>query len=106
MASGDFRNRPDSDTNALDVADFLTRLSALLERRGHEAGTTARRLGLAPLTLDVEGETFTLVPQDDGLDLRKRGSDVLVVATDHDGFADLVEDATSTFGLEMTGRAE
>lgn len=106
MVSVDFRTRADGDTGALDATDFLVRLATLLERRGRETGTTARKLGLAPLTLDVEGETFTLWPQDHGLELRTSGADELVVAMDQRGLSDLVEDAASTFGLEMTGRAE
>jgi hypothetical protein len=106
MASVDFRTRPDSDTTALDATDFLERVSALLELRGQEAGTTARRLGLAPLTFDVEGEMFTLFPHDHALELRRDGPEELVVVTDQRGLSDLVEDAASTFGLEMTGRAD
>jgi hypothetical protein len=84
----------------------LERVPSLLARRGHEAGTNARTLGLAPLTLDVGGETLTLSPQDHGLELRNSGGGELVVAIDQQGLSDLVEDAASTFGLEMTGRAE
>jgi hypothetical protein len=105
MATVDFRTRADTDTNVLDVSDFLERLSLHLERRGHEAGTTARTLGLTPLTLDIEGEMFTLFPQDHAMELRGGGGE-LVVAIDQRGLSDLVEDAASTFGLEMTGRAE
>jgi hypothetical protein len=40
------------------------------------------------------------------MELRRIDAGELVVATDTRGLSDLVEDAASTFGLEMTGRAE
>ena len=74
--------------------------------RGVDAGRSAIRLGLCPLTLDVEGELLTLEPTTDGLRARRAGDDTLVVALDRKAFSELVQDAASTFALQMTGRAD
>lgn len=82
-------------------------LPPLLEAHGEIAGADATRLGLTPLTLDVEGEPLTFAATDDGrLDVRRGAGDVLVVAVDRDAFSDLMQDVSSTFGLVLAGRME
>jgi hypothetical protein len=110
MTTVDFRTRLDGDVGVLEPTEFLeVRAPALLEERGRPAGIAAARLGLVPLTLDVEGFPMTLVPRDGGLVVQPGGDetadDALVVDLDRKAFADLVEDAASAFGLQMTGRA-
>jgi hypothetical protein len=108
MSSVDLRTRFDGDAVALDPTGFLDEhVPALLDARGAAAGAGAARLGLPPLTLDVEGEQVTFEAGDDErLDVRGGGADVLVVALDRAAFSDLVQDVSSTFALQFTGRAD
>jgi hypothetical protein len=107
MTTVDRRSRFENDAVELDPGTFLNELvPGLLDAHGAEAGRGATRLGLAPLTLDVEGELLTFTPQVDRLRLQHRAGDALVVALDRHAFSDLVQDEASTFGLQMTGRAE
>ncbi len=107
MTTVDFRTRLDGDVDLVDPTEFLEeRVPSLLEERGRGAGVAATRLELAPLTLDVDGQQMTLVPNDGGLELRRGGGGALVVALDPHGFSELVQDVASTFGLQLTGRAE
>jgi hypothetical protein len=107
MTTVDFRSRFEGDTVDLDVDTFLDdELPAALDSRGVEAGRAATRLGLAPLTLAVEGETLTIAVDDDERLAARRGSaGVVVVALDRAAFSDLVQDVASTFGTHMMGRA-
>jgi hypothetical protein len=108
MTTVDFRSRFEGDNVALDPDSFLEdHLPALLDGQRVGAGRAAARLGLAPLTLDVEGEQLTFVADNnERLDARRGNADVLVVALDRDAFADLMQDMASTFGVHMTGRAD
>jgi hypothetical protein len=109
MTTVDFRTRFEGDVALLDPDGFLQdRIPSCLDARGSRAGQAATELGLTPLTLDVEGQQLTLVPDREGLEVRqaKGGHVELVVATDRQGFSDLMQDVASTFGLQMTGRAE
>jgi hypothetical protein len=107
MTTLDFRTRFEGEAVTLDPGTFVDETVAdLLDSRGVEAGCAAVRLDLAPLTLDVEGERITMETDSDGLTIRHGGDDALVVALDRQAFSDLMQDAASTFGLQMTGRAE
>ncbi len=108
MVTVDLRTRYQGDTIALEPGVFFEeRLPALLDANGAAAGGGARRLGLAPLTLDVAGEQLTfMVGADDRIGARRGGGDALVVALDGAAFSDLMQDVASTFGLQLTGRAE
>jgi hypothetical protein len=109
MVTVDFRSRFEGEATPLSPEDFAeNRVGELLDAHGTEAGRAAVRLGLAPLTLSVGGEPLTFEPDVDGLVVGHGGSggDALVVLLDRQGFSDLVQDAASTFALQMTGRAE
>ncbi len=107
MTTLDFRTRFEGEAITLDPGTFVDETVAdLLASRGVEAGRAAVRLDLAPLTLDVEDERITLEPDSEGLTIRHGGHDALVVVLDRQAFSDLIQDAASTFGLQMTGRAE
>jgi hypothetical protein len=108
MVTVDRRTRFESDRVSLEPGDFLgEQFLALLDARAHEAGRGAIRLGLVPLTLDVDGETLTFSVRDEQLTVSPGAADAaLVVALDRAAFSDLMQDAASTFGLNMTGRAE
>ena len=66
----------------------------------------AARLGLAPLTFDVEDERITLEIGADRLVIRHGEGGAVVVELDREAFSDLVQDVASTFALQMTGRAD
>jgi len=108
MVTVDRRTRFEGDTVRLDPSTFVAeQVPSLLDLRGDAAGEGAVRLGLVPLTLDVEGEQLTFTVDDRSrLDVRPGGDDALVVALDQDAFSDLVQDVASTFGVQMTGRAQ
>jgi hypothetical protein len=62
---------------------------------------------LPSLTFDVDGEELTLdVAGDRVAAHRGSAADSLVVALDAMAFSDLMQDVVSTFGVQMTGRAE
>ena len=108
MATVDFRSRFEGDNVALDPRAFLeAQLPPLLEARGAEAGRGAARLGLAPLTFDVEGEQFTFAVADNRLVVRHGSvNDSLIIGLDRAAFSDLMQDVASTFGVQMTGRVD
>jgi hypothetical protein len=107
MITVDTRTRFRGDVVALDPVVFVDEHAAgLLDANGAAAGRAAARNGLAPLTLDVEGELITLVPDERALRLTRRSDDAVVVALDRAGFSDLMQDTASTFGLQLTGRAQ
>lgn len=108
MATVDLRTRHQGDVIALDPNTFLDEhLPPLLEAHGPGAGADANRLGLVPLTLDVEGEQLTFaVADDDRLEVRRGTGDALVVAIDRTAFSDLMQDVSSTFGLQLADRIE
>jgi Phytanoyl-CoA dioxygenase (PhyH) len=97
----------DDDVVLLEPAEYFGEaVPTFLEERGTEAGRAAARLQLVPLTLDVDGQAVTLAPFHDRLELRQGGLDAVVVALDRAAFSDLMQDAASTFALQMTGRAD
>jgi hypothetical protein len=107
MITVDFRRRFDNDAISLDPGMFLDEhIAALPDGRRNEAGRAATRLGLPPLTLDVEGEPLTFVADDERLAVRRGTHDALVVALDQCAFSDLMQDVASTFGVHMSGRAD
>jgi hypothetical protein len=108
MTTVDQRTRFQGDAVALDPTTFLTEyVPAAVDANGPLAGLGAGRLGLPPLTLDVEGEALTFAVGDDGrMDVRRGSADELVVALDRAAFSDLVQDLATTFGLQLPGRVE
>ncbi len=107
MTTVDFRTRSDGAAHQVDAGTFVQeQKAALAGSRGGDAGQAATRLGLVPLTFDVDGTRFTLVIDDGVLQVRPGGGEHLVVALDAAAFSDLVGDVVSTFGLTMLGRAE
>ena len=83
MVSIDFRTRQAGDEVVLEPSAFLDEHAAALpDEHAVQAGRAARRLGLVPLTLDVEDEQLTLVPGDNRLLIRPGADDALVVRLD------------------------
>ena len=107
MSSVDFRTRYDGDAEDLDPTEFVElRLAPLLEANGTEAGRGASRLGLVPLTLDIDGELLTFAVDDDRLAVTRGRGEGLDIRVDKAAFSDLMQDVASTFGLHLAGRAE
>jgi Phytanoyl-CoA dioxygenase (PhyH) len=107
MTTVDFRTRADGEVLSLDPRTFVDdQVADLLDSRGAEAGRSSLRLGLLPLSLDIDGEQFTFVPSDGALTVRHGVGESLVAALDPLALSELVNDAVSTFGLVMSGRAD
>ncbi len=107
MITVDTRSRFVNDAVSLDPVTFVDEhVPALPEARGVDAGRGAARLGLAPLTLNVEGEPLTFCVEGERLVVERKADDALVVGLDRAAFSDLVQDVASTFGLQMSGRAK
>jgi len=103
----DSRTRFEGDDIELDLHDFLdSQLPPLLEANGPEAAGSAALLGLEPLTLDVDGEVFTLEPRVDRIEVLRTSGNGTAVRLDRAAFSDLVQDVVSTFGVCMLGRAD
>jgi len=107
MVTVDRRSRFEGDEVALEPSTFVEGLKPILDARGADAGRAAARLGLVPLTLDVEGDRVTFTFDGDRLDVRHGdGDDSLVVALERAAFSDLMQDVASAFGIQMVGRAD
>lgn len=106
MGSVDFRTRYRNDQESLDVDGFFAAwLPSRLDANGVAAGRYATRLGLPPLTLDVDGTPVTLAVDGDRLVVRRARGDALGVAMSSLTFSDLVQDVVSTFGAQISARA-
>src|SRR5215813_14274269 len=82
MVSVDFRTRFEGDAVDLDPRSFLDdALAEALDARGESAGRAAVRLGLKPLTLLVDGDALTFVP-DDRLAIQRAPGDAETVDLD------------------------
>ncbi len=109
MPTVDFRTRFEGDHIDLEPDDFVeNRLPLLIDANGGEAGRGGTHLDLTPLTFDIGGDLFTFQIEDERLTVHPGGGpdNALVVAVDVGAFSDLMQDVSSTFGLEMGGRAQ
>lgn len=106
MGALDRRTRFEGDAISLEPAAFFEKeLAQLLAGPRADAGRSVTRLGLPPLTLDVEGDVRTLAPKGELLLAEEGGRGSLVVALDGAAFSDLMQDEASTFALVTAGRA-
>jgi hypothetical protein len=97
MVTVDFRTRFEGDQIALDPAAFVeSYVPPLLASHAEAAARAATRLGLAPLTLMVDGEPLTFAVGDGRLTVERVAGDAVVVALRQEAFSDLVQDVVST----------
>ncbi len=107
MVSLDARTRPDVETEPLDVGRFIAdELPERLAETGHLAARGQAALGLADLAFSVDGHELVLTSVDGRLVARPGGAAdaPLQAVLDTAAFSELMADAVSTFGLQMTGR--
>lgn len=102
----DTRSRPVGASGPADAATFWTGdWREALDRHGERAADDARRLGVPPLTITVDGDPWTLRPGDRGLAVEPGRSAELEIALAGDAFADLVCERRTALGLVIGARA-
>ena len=106
MIDIDFRTRSDRDTRPVDFVAFHAHLGDRL--RGGNGALAARglaRLGLPPLTIEVDGRAFTYAAGGGSIEvIPGRLPDALVAPMDAATFSELVLDLLSTTSALLTGR--
>jgi hypothetical protein len=105
--SVDTRTRPINGTGPADPASFFEgEWCEAGTRSGIRAAEDAARLGLPPLTLEVNGAQWTLQPAADGIEAVPGGTAgaTLRVALDATAFADLFCERRTALGLVVAGR--
>jgi hypothetical protein len=105
MTTIDWRTRFAGAATVIDAEQLFGDLADRLRETGGLAARGVGRLGLSPLTFDVDGTTAHLVVGDGALALRDgRADDGPVVVLDAEACSELFQDVVSTFGLVMAGR--
>lgn len=107
MPTIDQRTSRYDSVRSLDVVAFLSQeLPSRLADTGPLAASGFEALGLPPLTLAVEGATFSLEREGPTLRCREGQASGAIVATlDRQSASELLQDQASTFGLLFDGRA-
>ncbi len=106
MPTVDLRQRRHVDIRPLDPDTFLDEWAPeRVDANGPDAARAATRLGLTPLTLVVDGVALSFRPDQGSLSVTRGAAEGVTLAMDRATFSDLVQDALSTFGATMTGRA-
>ncbi len=105
--SVDTRTRSVTSSGSVDPATFWAgEWSDALARNGSRAAADARRLGLPPIAIEVDGDIRTLRGGDGMLDVtRDRDATAPHVELDRDAFADFVCERRTALGLVVGGRA-
>jgi hypothetical protein len=107
MGSLDFRTRYVDDAVQLEPEAPVSQLqSSLPAERWHEAGRSAARMSLAPITFDIDGAEISLAIDGDRLALRSGDTPGLRVSIGADAFSDLLQDVVSTAWLTTTQRVD
>ena len=103
----DRRTRPAHGNENVRLPAFLQgEWSAALERNGRRAAADARRLGLTPLTVEVEGDCWTLQINGDTLGPHAAPPVEARVRIDQAAFDDLVSNRKTAMGLLVHRRVE
>ena len=108
MPTIDQRTSRHDSIRTLDIAAFLSEeLPSRLADTGRLAARGVEALGLPPLTLAVDGATFSLEREGGTLHCREGPVEGALVATlDRQSASELLQDQASTFGLLFDGRAQ
>jgi hypothetical protein len=105
--SVDVRTRNTGAAPVVDPAAFWADdWAAALEAHGARAAADAEHLGLAPLTIRVDGDARTLIPRDGRIDAVAGTDAGLAVGLDRAAFTDLVLERRTALGLAVAGRVE
>ena len=106
--SVDTRTRPINRTGPADPASFFEgEWREAVARFGKRAGEDAARLGLPPITMQVDDAQWTLQPGAEGIAvIPGTTSATLRVAFDSTAFADLFCERRTALGLVIGGRVE
>ncbi len=104
----DTRTRPVGTPAPVDPVRFWEgEWREALARNGERAADDAERLGLPPLVIAVDGDTWTLRRGERTIDvIPGRDETTLQVALDREAFADLVRERRTALGLLIGGRVE
>lgn len=103
--SVDSRTRPINATGPKDPAIFFEDTwGEAGARNGARAAADAAGLGLAPITIQVEEESWTLQPVAGGIDVVRGTSDYPTVQLGLTEFADLFCERRTALGLVIAGR--
>lgn len=104
----DTRTRSVGAAEPVDPAEFFAGpWREAVERNGARAAEDAERLGLAPLTLSVDGDAFTIEARDGVIEVERGGGDAVArVTLDRDAFSDLVSEERTALGLVVGARVE
>jgi hypothetical protein len=106
MPTVDFRTRHAGDAVALGPEWLHDTLPAVLRETGPLGGRAVEVLGLSTLGFEVDGDTAHLAAVNGSLTVRAGLGDGPVAVLDAGALSDLVQDAVSTFGLNMAARVE
>ena len=108
VATLDYRTRPARRiASRTPEAFFGSEWPRLVERHGSASARAASRAGLPPLTLEVDGRRWTLVPGIKRMSVVAGNPDAaLAVRLGPEAFSALIDDHKSTLGLSVAGRAE
>lgn len=105
--SMDRRTRSACSRESPGLPEFLQgEWSAALARNGARAAADARRLCLTPLTIEVEGDYWTLAVEGDCLGPYPAGPVAARVRIDQSAFDDLVSNRKTAMGLLVHQRVE
>ncbi|HEY3723022.1 MAG TPA: phytanoyl-CoA dioxygenase family protein [Acidimicrobiia bacterium] len=105
--SVDVRTRNTGAAAVVDPAVFWADdWAEALEAHGARAAADAEHLGLAPLTIRVDGDARTLTPRDGRIDAVAGAEAALAVGLDRAAFTDLVLERRTALGLAVAGRVE
>ena len=102
----DTRTRSLGERAAVDPQSFWSGVwREAMVVNGDRATDDARRLGLAPLAITVDDETWTIRVGERSIEVVS-GSDVATprIVLDHDAFGDLVSERRTALGLVVAGR--
>ena len=106
--SVDLRTRTDGPREALDPREFFEHdLPAALHARRDAVAPGTERLDLRPMTIEVDGDAWTLSAREDGVHVSAgSGDDAARIHLGRDQLEDLVHDQQTFMGMWSSGRLD